>query len=301
MKATLGRTWFVTLTLRPEEHFKAYARACLRLSRDGIDFDRLSTDEQFAERVAEIGPEITLWLKRVRKQTGAKLRYILVVEPHKSGLPHFHMLLHEVSSAKPVAARAMKYQWQLGWWQGSLVDQSSTNRAAGYVAKYLTKSATARVRASRGYGTGSGEIRPKDIETKEGFFSALKKTEEREKKPSLTPQYDNESCKRLGTDHAECIRRIFETECERIAAEARPSGPQASQRDSEQRPGSEPGERELSYETYTQARWAVWKRRHYPPERCARHTPRNLAELAEGLWPERLESVRPGPAVDRSD
>lgn len=174
IKATEGRTWFGTLTLRPDAHFKAVSRARLRLAAQGIDFDRLDAKEQFSERVREIGPEITLWLKRVRKESGALLRYLLVVESHKSGLPHFHVLIHEVRADAPVRNRTLGSQWLLGFSDFRLVAQG-INTAANYVTKYLTKSAISRVRASKGYGQRSlcdldhridpkGEIREEKID-----------------------------------------------------------------------------------------------------------------------------------------
>jgi hypothetical protein len=151
---TLGRTWFVTLTLRPEEHFKATLQASLRLQAGGVDFDRLEPSRQFAERDREIQRDVTLYLKRVRKESGAPLRYILVSEAHKSGLPHYHALIHEVDPFRPVSSRTLASQWRLGFSQSRLVAQDAERRSAAYVAKYLSKSAISRVRASQGYGHG---------------------------------------------------------------------------------------------------------------------------------------------------
>jgi hypothetical protein len=149
---TRGRTWFVTLTLRPEEQFKAASRARLRLAKQGTDFDLLSPARQFAERHREVNREITLWLKRVRKISNAPLRYFLVAERHKSGLPHYHALLHEGDSGQPVRAAVIKSQWRLGFSQCKLVAADDAKRGAVYVAKYLSKDALSRVRASKGYG-----------------------------------------------------------------------------------------------------------------------------------------------------
>ena len=155
LRATRGRTWFGTLTLAPQSHFEVVSRIRLRLAKRGEDFDTFPETRQFSERVHEIGKEITLWLKRVRKESAAKLRYVLVAERHKSGLPHFHLLVHEVCEDRPVAERTLRKQWHLGFSQFKLVAQGDETRTAGYVAKYLTKSALARVRSSVGYGLGS--------------------------------------------------------------------------------------------------------------------------------------------------
>jgi hypothetical protein len=136
--------------------------ASLRLAAQGVDFDDLPEAEQFRERHREIGPEITKWLKRVRKNSGASLRYVLVAEPHTGksgkgsganlGLPHYHLLIHEADESSPLRARHMRDSWSLGFSKVILVDQDAELRHAAYVAKYLSKSASARVRASQGYG-----------------------------------------------------------------------------------------------------------------------------------------------------
>lgn len=147
--ALAGRTWFGTLTLSPAEHFKVTSNARLRLARQGFDFDRLSEEEQFAERHKSISPEITRFLKRVRKEANVPLRFILVAEAHKSGMPHYHLLIHE-PVGMPVRHRVLKEQWRLGFSNFKLVEAGKV--AARYVCKYLAKSSIARVRASVGYG-----------------------------------------------------------------------------------------------------------------------------------------------------
>lgn len=143
------RTWFGTLTLSPEAQHRYLAQARARLARQGVDFDALGYDEQFKERVRAISPEVTKFLKRVRKNSGAPLRYLWVAEAHKSGAPHFHALIHEVEDLAPVRHAVLTAAWWIGFTQFKLIDDT---RAASYVAKYLTKSACARVRASLGYG-----------------------------------------------------------------------------------------------------------------------------------------------------
>lgn len=144
-----ARTWFGTLTLSPEAHSSVTMQCELSLSRAGTRFGNLSASEQFAERHSVISRDMTLWLKRVRKESGAMLRYILVAEAHKSGLPHYHCLIHERVSWLPVGERTLRKQWTLGFSKWNLVRDE---RAAGYVTKYLSKAALARVRASKGYG-----------------------------------------------------------------------------------------------------------------------------------------------------
>jgi hypothetical protein len=148
------RTWFGTMTLTPHEHNQAVNRCRQLLARQGVDYDCLPPGEQFGHHVAAVTREVTLWLKRIRKESGAKLRYILVAEAHKSGFPHFHCLVHE-QSGSTVTHRQLSSQWKLGFTNFKLVHSPV---AASYVCKYLSKSAQARVRASVRYGKTSSDI-----------------------------------------------------------------------------------------------------------------------------------------------
>lgn len=150
---TSARTWFGTLTLSPDAHVRAHYRADLDAKARGVTWAEITGQEQFFARHKAIGPELARWLKRVRKESGAPLRYLLVAEAHKSGLPHYHCLIHEVDEAQPVRYSCLTGQWHLGFTKFNLVkDVAATN----YVTKYLTKSADARVRASLRYGYPPG-------------------------------------------------------------------------------------------------------------------------------------------------
>lgn len=137
-----ARTWFGTLTFRPEEHMKAEYT---------ID-DRDMTDTQRFLAIAAVeGKEITLYLKRLRKLSGAKLRYLMVAEPHTkilSGYPHFHMLIHECDEIG-VNERLLRACWPNGHSKFNLVNEK---KPVGYVTKYISKDMTARTRASIKYG-----------------------------------------------------------------------------------------------------------------------------------------------------
>lgn len=153
-----ARTWFGTMTLSLDEHWLASLR--WERAKAGRKFAELSASEQFQARHEVICKEITRWLKRVRKESGARLRYCLVAEAHKSGLPHYHILVHEVSPLEKVGERTLRLQWKLGHSRFKLVEGSAV---AGYVAKYLSKSAEARVRASVRYGKiGLGHSEQRD-------------------------------------------------------------------------------------------------------------------------------------------
>jgi len=145
------RTWFVTMTLRAEAQQWALQSARRHLDRQGVDYDTLNEDERFKERVRMISPSITRYLKRVREQSQAPLRYLLVAEAHKTGDPHFHALVHETRADRSIPYRVIRDQWDLGFGHAKVVDDNK--RAAFYTAKYLSKSALARVRASVRYGS----------------------------------------------------------------------------------------------------------------------------------------------------
>lgn len=144
-----ARTWFGTLTLSPESQHLMVSRARQRLWSGGTDFDMLSPNDQFTERMREIGREVTLYLKRVRKESGAALRYIIVAEAHLSGAPHLHILVHEADENKPVRYATLAKQWKLGFTKYKLARDV---KAAAYVCKYISKALMARVRASQSYG-----------------------------------------------------------------------------------------------------------------------------------------------------
>lgn len=149
------RTWFGTLTLSPEQHSNV-GNACRSVaSKNGDDFDLFSHERQFALRHRCISREITLYLKRLRKQSGAQFKFMCVAEEHKTGLPHYHMLVHECDPAKPIRHKVLSEQWRVGFSQWKLVEGT---RSAGYVTKYLAKSSLARVRASLDYGNTSSDI-----------------------------------------------------------------------------------------------------------------------------------------------
>lgn len=166
------RTWFGTLTLSPESHYLAQ---CEAERTSGVALSSLTEDEQFAARHAVVSRWLTLFIKRLRKKAGEGLRLMIVAEPHKNGLPHYHAFLHEQHGCT-LTHRELLWrdkaktipEWEYGdivkW---KLVD--SAPKGAWYVSKYLAKSSVARVRASFRYGhpptalklkqsTGAGEV-----------------------------------------------------------------------------------------------------------------------------------------------
>lgn len=150
----VARTWFGTLTLRPDRQNYYLNLARASYARSGDDLDRQPEEVIFRERAAAIGLEVTRYLKRVRKNSGARLRYVLVFEAHKSGDPHLHMLVHEVGGV--VTYRHLSDAWTEGFTKWKLADTG----ASRYVTKYLSKSMLARVRASVRYGESASVPRP---------------------------------------------------------------------------------------------------------------------------------------------
>lgn len=181
------RTWFGTITLSPDAAHLALSRARAREALQGVDFESLSQTERFALWNRQIQVEITKYFKRLRMEAlraaGAEtagilqpFRYLLVVEKHASGVPHYHALIHETRSDIPIRKRMLDGQWKHGFTQFRLVDEAfpedtwasgsyvapSGSRPAHYVCKYLSKDALARVRASTAYGQARLSVtRPK--------------------------------------------------------------------------------------------------------------------------------------------
>jgi hypothetical protein len=145
------RTWFVTFTLSPESHFEFLTKTRVRLHTQEVDLESLTEVEQFTEREHEISREFQLMWKRLRKG-GAQFRFILVCEStlsHQGGLPHYHAFIHEVGD--PIRHKTLKRVWPHGFAKYKLCDEGG-RKLAWYVCKYLTKDASARVRASVWYG-----------------------------------------------------------------------------------------------------------------------------------------------------
>lgn len=148
--ALAQRTWFGTLTLRPEEQFRAKLLAENKCGGQSV-YDGLTEAEQFSFRASVVGQWLTLYIKRVRSAVavapGSPFRYLAVFEAHQSGAPHIHVLLHERSCA--VRQKTLIAKWPHGFVKWKLVEDE---RQATYVTKYLAKDARTRLRASFHYG-----------------------------------------------------------------------------------------------------------------------------------------------------
>lgn len=152
------RTWFATYTFRPEGHYKMQCRALAYAEARSIPTHELTNDEVSLRQSNECGKELTLMFKRIRKELPqSSVRYLLVREKHKSGLPHWHALIHE-SGEVPISYRLLSDNWTWGHSRIKLIGTDEDGaKAAFYVAKYLAKSNEGRVRASIRYGRWDGK------------------------------------------------------------------------------------------------------------------------------------------------
>lgn len=150
--AQSSRTWWGTLTQAPHNRWSQLCEAKAIAYKSLVDYDAETAEARFQRLVRVLGGRVQRYLKRLRKQSGARLRYLLVAEPHLSGDPHIHILLHEVS--KPVRKAVLEAQWTEGFSKWTLVGSSHDDhqKVASYITKYMLKEACARPRASLHYG-----------------------------------------------------------------------------------------------------------------------------------------------------
>lgn len=144
-----GRTWAGALTFRPEVQVWAVSWCRQKMREQGLDYDALTVDDRFRQLHGLLSKEVTRYLKRLRSNLGVPIRFMAVVEPHESGMPHYHMLVHEADALHPVRKAQLDSNWRGGFSHWRLCQ---SKRQCGYVAKYLGKDAAGRVRASVDYG-----------------------------------------------------------------------------------------------------------------------------------------------------
>lgn len=156
-----SRTWFATFTARPDEQYRWAGLASLARYEASAPFTAESEAIAFADVCAVASADITRYVKRVRKESAAPLRYLIVTERHKSGDPHFHAFVHEVDPAKPIRKAVLRAQWIHGFSRFKLLEPGEGRAAAWYLCKYLSKDLSSRVRASIRYG--KEELPPKGV------------------------------------------------------------------------------------------------------------------------------------------
>lgn len=154
------RSWFGTLTMRPDVHdlheqlaFEEWAKLQPDASIGKTRWDALSLNERWPFVRAQALHEVQLYWARLRKLH--RFKYFVVFEPHKSGRVHMHWLLHE--QCAPILHRQLEAAWGKGHTRIRLVGGRSkrsagARNAAFYVAKYLSKSYQSRQLASSRYG-----------------------------------------------------------------------------------------------------------------------------------------------------
>lgn len=147
--AAAPRTWFATYTGNPDEQFRWLSIARVICKDGSTRFEDLSPEDRFRMLCRAANPDITRYVKRIRKQSGARIRYLFVAERHETGLPHWHALVHDCDPAKPIRKAVLKGQWPHGFSKFKLVENQG---AAWYLCKYLSKELATRVRGSLRYG-----------------------------------------------------------------------------------------------------------------------------------------------------
>lgn len=171
-----GRTWFCTYTSRPSEVYRYKAGDLAEepdyagLSAEERDakkrewlvaraaavaaFQAQPWEVRFEKLCRAMGADFSKMLKRLRWH-GALFRYFISFEAHKSGLPHMHVLFHEVSSlaGERLSERVLKADWRKRHGIAhAVVVPSDDDRQIRYAAKYVAKGPLMRVRASFQYG-----------------------------------------------------------------------------------------------------------------------------------------------------
>lgn len=147
------RTWFGTLTMSPERQYYMLSMARKEATDRCVDWSELDEEARF-KRVAAIGlKEVTRYIKRFRKEAKAPFRYIVVTERHKTGNPHYHMLVHE-TALTPILHKTLAKQWTWGFEKWRLVPFDKPKKAE-YLCKYISKDMSGRIRASGQYGRGA--------------------------------------------------------------------------------------------------------------------------------------------------
>lgn len=144
-------SFLTTLTLGPGDR----EAIDLKRSLSGI---HTSPDDPFPDRARLMVPLIQRYIKRSRKGQ-PKLRYLFVVEPHQDRWCHAHILWHlqrplsEYTLSADGSPLFLREKWVHGF-TAMRRTAEGTERAAGYVAKYLVKEPGLCLRASQHYGAG---------------------------------------------------------------------------------------------------------------------------------------------------
>lgn len=155
--ASSDRTWFCTLTLKPEVQHRVFMEELAARYARGWSSSDISEETEFLLRCQGGFNLVTKFWKNVRKpqadEEPVRLKYLVVAERHVSGLPHYHAFVHE--KAGSITYRRLADRWtKNGFFHAKLVgsEELSHTKSARYLTKYIAKDMLCRVRASQRYG-----------------------------------------------------------------------------------------------------------------------------------------------------
>ena len=111
-----------------------------------------SRDLPVDERWSGISKDFNRYLQKIRRLHNTKLDYFRVVEKHRDGFPHIHVLLQwENASIRVDNSRyfdkSLYQKWRLLWQHGHSDYQKPRRASLGtltYILKYLIKNQTQR-------------------------------------------------------------------------------------------------------------------------------------------------------------
>ena len=231
-----GRTWFVTLTFHPTQHYLLQAKTRKRFADAGGNIDAQDWNTRYSEFLVEYHKEIDAFLARLRMGLASRswkpacFRYLVVPEPHKGTdiRVHYHLLVHEVPTkggeVVPLVRRRIEQAWRgdvlggtaqtrgraprpdLGFVKVNLV---KSPQQALYVTKYLGKNHyEGRLRVSMGYGAEGDDDQPSEARRRAFELSTV----EREEVPQ-PPSHADTAALRVAMiesqeddDDTECVR-----------------------------------------------------------------------------------------------
>lgn len=174
---------FDTLTFNSRSRRALRERAVLLYSRFSSDWGAAGPTRQREFLVKACWEQVTKYVDRLRRSFGEGLRYSMVLERHKDGFPHFH-ILWAVPAGRLLPVDLLKEQWvdiprgvrrksvdkggcrrplepfargvrRLGFTETTVVE--GVDKAINYVLKYITKDFS-QWRHSLGFGSTPVQI-----------------------------------------------------------------------------------------------------------------------------------------------
>ena len=140
------------LTYRPQIHVLHYYKMISDLRKRGVDYAKLTTPEKWYEKSRFYNRDLTLTLKRLRfSYPEHPFRYLATIEPHQSGHPHWHLMMHYPTEFE-LSREQIADKWGLGFVLPPERPRHTGSAFARYMTKYIQKHYQVRIRASEGYG-----------------------------------------------------------------------------------------------------------------------------------------------------